>query len=212
MPVASGRVSVDNSLILQVIIEKKSGGYRRTRLGELSYLAYPQHMTGEIWRGESKIALQKMIGLTAILVSHILPFMGINIVLDTNVLVSALRSSQGASFRLLSMVEKGSFTLHLSTTLVAEYEAVLKRENRLLTTEEIDDIIDFICSRAVLNKIFYLWRPVLKDPGDDFILELAVKANAIIVTWNEADFINGAKLGVAVMTPRTFLEYLEEHA
>ena len=132
-----------------------------------------------------------------------------DIVVDTNVLVSALKSSRGASFRLLSMVEQGSFTLHLSTTLVAEYEAVLKRETTSLTAEEIDDIIDFICSRAVLNKIFYLWRPVLKDPGDDFILELAVKANADIVTWNEADFKNAAKFGVAVMNPRTFLASLE---
>lgn len=136
--------------------------------------------------------------------------MEIDIVLDTNVLVSALKSSKGASFRLLSMLEHKSFTVHLSTTLVTEYEAVLKRGSTLLTADEIDDIIDFICSRAVLNKIFYLWRPVLKDPGDDFILELAVKANAIIVTWNEADFKNAEKFGVAVMTPRTLLTYLEE--
>lgn len=132
-----------------------------------------------------------------------------DIVVDTNVLVSALKSSRGASFRLLSMVEQENFTLHVSTTLITEYEAVLKRENSSLTAEEIDDIIDFICSRAVLNKIFYLWRPVLKDPGDDFILELAVKANAAIVTWNEADFKKAAKFGVAVMTPRTFLASLE---
>ena len=135
--------------------------------------------------------------------------MKIDIVLDTNVLVSALKSSLGTSFRLLSMVEHGSFTVHVSTTLVTEYEAVLKRGNILLADEEIDDIVDFICSRAVLNKIFYLWRPVLKDPGDDFILELAVKANAIIVTWNEADFKNAAKFGVTVMTPRKFLALLE---
>ncbi len=147
--------------------------------------------------------------LTVFLVLPILPSMSIDIVLDTNVLVSALKSSRGASFRLLSMVEQGSFTLHVSTTLITEYEAVLKRDNTSLTAEEIDDVIDFICSRAVLNKIFYLWRPVLKDPGDDFILELAVKANAIIVTWNEADFKNASKFGVAIMTPRTFLASLE---
>lgn len=150
-----------------------------------------------------------MILLTAYLVLHILPNMKINIVMDTNVLLSALKSSRGASFRLLSMVEHESFTLHLSTTLVTEYEAVLKRGNTLLTAEEIDDIIDFICSRAVLNKIFYLWRPVLKDPGDDFILELAVKSNSIIVTWNEADFKNATKFGVTVMNPRKFLASLE---
>jgi len=132
-----------------------------------------------------------------------------DIVLDTNVLVAALKSSNGASFRLLSLVENDLFTLHVSTTLVTEYEAVLKRGITVLTVEEIDNVIDFLCSRAVLNKIFYLWRPVLKDPGDDFVLELAVKANATVVTWNITDFKHAARFGIAVMTPREFLTSLE---
>ena len=131
------------------------------------------------------------------------------IVIDTNVLVSALKSSRGASFRLLSMVAQDYFTVHVSTTLVMEYEAVLKRGLTVLSVEEIDDIIDFICSRAVRNKLFYLWRPVLKDPGDDFVLELAVKASAIIITWNITDFKYASRFGVAVMTPREFLASLE---
>ncbi len=132
-----------------------------------------------------------------------------DIVLDTNVLVSALKSARGASFRLLSMVEQDLFTLHVSTTLVTEYEAVLKRGLTALSPEDIDNVVDFICSKAVLNKIFYLWRPVLKDPGDDFVLELAVKANATIVTWNVADFKRAMLFDVAVMTPRDFLTSLE---
>jgi len=132
-----------------------------------------------------------------------------HIVLDTNVLVAALKSSRGASFRLLSMVEAKLFTLHVSTPLVSEYEAVLKRGMTTLSAEEIDNVIDFICSKAVLDKIFYLWRPVLKDPDDDFVLELAVKANAAIITWNISDFKRAALLGVAVMTPRDFLASLE---
>jgi putative PIN family toxin of toxin-antitoxin system len=132
-----------------------------------------------------------------------------SIVLDTNVLVSALKSSRGASFRLLSMVEHGHFVLHVSTALVTEYEAVLKRGITLLSAEEIDNVIDFICAMAVRDKIFYLWRPVLKDPGDDFVLELAVKANATIVTWNVSDFKRAAQFEVAVLTPREFLATLE---
>jgi putative PIN family toxin of toxin-antitoxin system len=132
-----------------------------------------------------------------------------DIVLDTNVLVTALKSSRGASFRLLSLVEHDLFTLHVSTPLVSEYEAVLKRGLTSLTTEEIDDVIDYLCSKAVLDKIFYLWRPVLKDADDDFVLELAVKANATIVTWNVADFKRAARFGVDVMTPRDFLATLE---
>jgi len=135
--------------------------------------------------------------------------MAFDIVLDTNVLIAALKSSRGASFRLLSLVEHGLFTLHVSTPLVSEYEAVLKRGITSLSAEEIDDVIDFLCSRAVLNKIFYLWRPVLKDPDDDFVLELAVKAHAAIVTWNVADFKHAARFGIAVLNPRDFLASLE---
>lgn len=135
--------------------------------------------------------------------------MKVDIVLDTNVLVAALKSSRGASFRLLSLVEQSLFTLHVSTPLVTEYEAVLKRGITSLSAEEIDDVIDYLCSRAVLNKIFYLWRPVLKDPDDDFVLELAVKANATIVTWNVADFKRAVRFDITVMTPREFLASLE---
>ncbi len=135
--------------------------------------------------------------------------MKFDIVMDTNVLVAALKSSRGASFRLLSLVEHGLFTLHVSTPLVSEYEAVLKRGITSLSAEEIDDVIDFLCSRAVLNKIFFLWRPVLKDQDDDFVLELAVKANAAIVTWNVADFKQAARFGITVMNPRDFLASLE---
>ena len=132
-----------------------------------------------------------------------------DIILDTNVLVAALKSSRGASFRLLSLFERDLFTVHVSTPLVTEYEAVLKRGITALSAEEIDDVIDYLCAKAVRNKIFYLWRPALKDPDDDFVLELAVKANATIVTWNVDDFKQAARFGIAVMTPRDFIVSLE---
>jgi putative PIN family toxin of toxin-antitoxin system len=133
-----------------------------------------------------------------------------NIVIDTNVVVAALKSSRGASFRMLSMVEHERFVMHLSTPLVTEYEAVLKRGLTTLSPQEIDDVIDFLCAKAVLNKIFYLWRPLLKDPGDDFVLELAVKSGATIVTWNTNDFKPAARFGIAVLNPRDFLASLEK--
>ena len=132
-----------------------------------------------------------------------------DIVLDTNVLLAALTSSRGYSFRLLDMVQEDRFTLHISTPLVAEYEAVLKRGATVLSDDEIDDVINYLCSKAVPHKIYYLWRPVLKDPSDDFILELAVKAGAVIVTWNTTDFKNAALFGINVMTPREFIASLE---
>ena len=109
-------------------------------------------------------------------------------VIDTNVLLSALRSRQGASFALLALLPSGAYRLHISTPLIAEYEAVLKRGQLRLTDPEIDDVIDFLCASAQAHEIFYLWRPLLKDPDDDFLLELAVKSGACVVTWNVSDF------------------------
>lgn len=132
-----------------------------------------------------------------------------DIVLDTNVLLSALRSSRGTSFRLLSLLGGDRYTLHISAPLVAEYEAVLKRGELALSDQQIDDVIDFVCAEAVHHKIFFLWRPVLKDPDDDFLLELAVKAQAMIVTWNVNDFKRAAPFGISIRTPREFLALLE---
>jgi putative PIN family toxin of toxin-antitoxin system len=135
--------------------------------------------------------------------------MMVDIVLDTNVLVTALKSSRGASYQLLTMLESSQFQVHISTTLVAEYEAVLKRGLLTLSESQIDDVLDFVCAQAKHHKIYYLWRPILKDPADDFVLELAVKSQARIITWNINDFKRALTMGVVVQTPREFLDFLK---
>jgi putative PIN family toxin of toxin-antitoxin system len=135
--------------------------------------------------------------------------MMVDIVLDTNVLVTALKSSRGASYQLLTMLESSQFQVHISTTLVAEYEAVLKRGLLTLSESQIDDVLDFVCAQAKHHKIYYLWRPILKDPADDFVLELAVKSQARIITWNINNFKRALTMGVLVQTPREFLDFLK---
>ena len=105
--------------------------------------------------------------------------MTLQVVLDTNVFLSTLRSRRGAAFRLLSLVGLGRrFEVNVSVPLVLEYEEVAKRQLRTveLSSEEVDDIIDYICSVANRRRIFFLWRPYLRDPKDDMVLELAVEA------------------------------------
>ena len=132
------------------------------------------------------------------------------IVLDTNILVTALLSRNGASFKLLSMIDDKRLDVVLSTPLVKEYEDVLFRKKLLLDKEDIDNIIDYICSIGSHHKIYYLWRPVLKDIKDDMILELAVKANAIIVTYNKKDFIEASKFNIPVLSAKELLHLLGE--
>ena len=132
------------------------------------------------------------------------------IVADTNVFISALRSQFGASYKLFSLISKEKFQLNLSVPLTFEYEAVAKRMigEIALTKKEIDDILDFVISKSNRWDIYYLWRPQLKDPADDMVLELAVRANCnYIITYNINDFKGIENFGIEVMTPKDFMEY-----
>jgi putative PIN family toxin of toxin-antitoxin system len=131
------------------------------------------------------------------------------VVIDTNVLISALRSREGASFKLLSLVGTDKFTVNISVALLLEYEEAAKRQKRetVLTSHDIDDILDYLCSVATRREIFFLWRPFLRDREDDLVLELAVEASCdFIVTYNKRDFEGAEKFGIRVVTPKEFLE------
>lgn len=130
------------------------------------------------------------------------------IVIDTNVLVSALRSRLGAAHRLLLLIDSGRFEFCLCVPLLLEYEDVCKRlvEEINLTEQAIDDILDYVCKKANQVTVFYLWRPVLRDPSDDMVLELAIAAECdAIVTFNKRHFRGAEKFGVHIQTPKEFL-------
>ena len=135
------------------------------------------------------------------------------IVIDTNVFVSALRSRRGASFKLLSMLGGNAFDISVSVPLALEYEALARRQARALGLDArtIDDILDYVCRVAHRRKIFFLWRPFLKDPNDDLVLELAVESESeFIITYNRRDFAGTETFGIKVLTPREFLQKLGE--
>ena len=132
---------------------------------------------------------------------------------DTNVFVTALRSQFGASSKLLSLIDSERFQLNISVPLALEYEAVAKRQigKIALSEQEIDDILDYVISKANRWKIYFLWRPQLKDPSDDMVLELAVTANCnYIITYNVDDFKGIDDFGIEVMTPKEFLKLIGE--
>ena len=135
------------------------------------------------------------------------------IVLDTNVLVSALRSRNGASYRLLSLLGDDRWRPNLTVAVVLEYEAVLKREcaDFGLTEQDIDEVLDAICSQSGLHRVYFLWRPAASDPDDDLILEAAVASHSeLIVTFNARDFADAGRFGIRCLTPKEFLILIKE--
>ena len=131
------------------------------------------------------------------------------VVIDTNVIVAGLRSRNGSSFRLLELVGQGLFNIHLSVPLVLEYEEVLLRQlpNLAIGASDVQGFIDFHCSVAVHHEIFFLWRPYLRDPKDDMVLELAVKAGCdSVVTYNTRDFVGIEQFGIDAIKPVEFLK------
>lgn len=136
-------------------------------------------------------------------------------VLDTSVFVAALRSSRGASNRLVADALRGRYTLLVSVPLLLEYEAVLTRPEQLdvsgLTTEDIGTLLDSVASAAEAVRLAFLWRPTLRDPDDEFVLETAVNGRADrLVTFNLADFDAAARFGVVVVTPGEALRLMED--
>ena len=135
------------------------------------------------------------------------------VVIDTNVLVAAMRSIRGASHRLLGQLGGGRWRPNLTVALVLEYEAVLKRHcgDFGLTERDIDDALDAICSEAGLHRLYFLWRPVASDPGDDLVLEAAIASHSdFIMTFNKRHFFESTRFGITCLTPKEFLILLEE--
>jgi putative PIN family toxin of toxin-antitoxin system len=135
------------------------------------------------------------------------------VVLDTNIIVSALRSRSGAASKLLRLIGTNRFEIHISIPLVFEYEDVLKRKEfqDWWSFQDAEDVVDYICSTAYHHKIWYLWRPYLSDAKDDLVLELALKANVkYIITYNVKDFKQAESLGIIPITPENFLHKLRK--
>jgi putative PIN family toxin of toxin-antitoxin system len=131
------------------------------------------------------------------------------IVIDTNIIIAAQRSRRGASAKLMSLVGAGLFEVHVSVPLALEYEEVLLRQRIALglSTEDVTNLVDALCTLAHHHKICSLWRPGLRDKKDDLILEAAVAAGCgWIITYNQRDFAGAEKFGIRVVEPKGFLQ------
>jgi putative PIN family toxin of toxin-antitoxin system len=127
-------------------------------------------------------------------------------VLDTNILIHARRSRDGASNALLRAAEHRTFIILGSVPLFFEYEAVLTRPEQLaatgLTNELALEFLDHLAGLVAPVKLHYLWRPQLSDVADEMVLETAINGRAdVIVTFNRRHFGPAAKFGIGLASP-----------
>jgi putative PIN family toxin of toxin-antitoxin system len=139
-----------------------------------------------------------------------------NFVLDTNVLVAAVRSPAGASAELLRRVLQRRVPVLCSVPLFLEYEDVLSRPEQLAAAgaqlRDVRNLLDVLAAVVVPVTIQFLWRPQLRDPKDDMVLELAVNGlgqgqSVTLITFNQRDFLPQASaFGIDVIGPAQFFQ------
>jgi len=138
------------------------------------------------------------------------------LVLDTDVMVAAIRSDRGASRRLLVAGLRRVCTLLISVPLVLEYQAVMARPEHLaqakISARDVETLLDAVVKVAEPVRLAFLWRPRARDPNDDMVLEVAVNGRADrLVTFNRRDFARvGARFGFVVSSPGEAVRALEE--
>jgi putative PIN family toxin of toxin-antitoxin system len=139
----------------------------------------------------------------------------VRVVLDTSVLVAAIRSQTGASKALLTAALDSRFQFLISNPLVLEYEAVLTRREHLqasgLSIGEVGELLDTICATGIQVRLTRSWRPILRDPDDEMVLGTAINGSAdAVVTFNRADFIGiPGEHGLEVISPQEGLKRME---
>lgn len=138
----------------------------------------------------------------------------VRVVLDTDVVVAALRSPAGASAEILRRVHRGELLMLASVPLFTEYEAVLTRPEQLHATQQsaaaMQCLLDELAELIVHVTGWFQWRPQLSDPGDEMVLEAAVNGRAdALISFNRRDFGDApARFGVVLATPGQFLRSL----
>jgi putative PIN family toxin of toxin-antitoxin system len=135
------------------------------------------------------------------------------VVLDTNILVSAILNPEGCCRKILRKALNGEIRPLIGDALYYEYEDVFSREeifvNSVISFQEREDLFNAFLVSCEWTKIYYKWRPNLRDEGDNHLIELAIAGNApFIITRNIRDLKSGELFfqGLHILSPEKFIE------
>ena len=135
------------------------------------------------------------------------------VILDTNVILAAMRSKTGASHRLLRTIGHARWQCVVTPALMYEYEDVARRpgKTRGLSPQDITDILDLIYQESHRQLVWFSWRPLSSDPGDDAILEAAIAGGCnFVVSFNERHLRAAREFGIEILKPVDLLKLIGE--
>ena len=134
----------------------------------------------------------------------------VRVVLDTNVVFEGLTRKGGATGKIVDMWFAGNIDVCISTALAYEYVDVLSRKLSAKRWERMKPVLGRLLQKAKFVPIYYSWRPMSPDAGDEHVIDCAMNSGALIVTRNIRDFWNAYEmLGVPIMRPEEFVSWWE---
>ncbi len=130
-------------------------------------------------------------------------------IIDTNVVFEGLTKKGGAADLVIQAWRGGLFRAMLSNALAYEYVDVLSRKLSVSRWRVIKPVLGALIARAEFVTIYYSWRPSSSDPGDEHLIDCAMNAGAVIITYHLRDFSTAKdSLGLIVWTPIEFVAML----
>jgi predicted nucleic acid-binding protein len=132
-----------------------------------------------------------------------------NVTIDSNVLVAAVRSTLGWSYKLVRDIGVDPrWQACVTVPLLHEYAEQICKAGHTpeWSPENREDFLDYICASSECFEVHYLWRPLLADEDDHLVLEAAMASSSpVIVTFNKRDLAPAEKMGISLMTPKEFM-------
>ena len=135
------------------------------------------------------------------------------VILDTNVILAAMRSQTGASYRLFLTIGHPRWQSLVTPALMYEYEDVARRPGNVpgLSPQDITNILDLLYRESHRQLVWFSWRPASPDPGDDLVLDAAVAGGCdFVVSFNERHLQAAREFGIGILRPVELLKLIGE--
>ena len=131
------------------------------------------------------------------------------VVVDTNVVFEGLTKQGSASDLIVTAWLAGLLNVYTSNALAYEYESTLSNKLSPIRWRQAKPLLLRMLKHVQFISIYYSWRPLSPDPGDEHVIDYALNVNATVITANLRDFRKAQEeVGLSVLSPVEFVNQL----